>query len=31
VRLIERRPLPPLGHFALLRFEKLRDNQAQAA
>jgi phosphatidylethanolamine/phosphatidyl-N-methylethanolamine N-methyltransferase len=31
VRLIERKPLPPLGHFALLRFEKLRDNQAIAA
>lgn len=25
VRLIERRPLPPLGHFSLLRFEKLGD------
>jgi phosphatidylethanolamine/phosphatidyl-N-methylethanolamine N-methyltransferase len=23
VRLVERRPLPPLGHFALLRFAKL--------
>lgn len=23
VRLIERRPLPPLGHFSLVRFEKL--------
>jgi phosphatidylethanolamine/phosphatidyl-N-methylethanolamine N-methyltransferase len=31
VRLVERKPLPPLGHFALLRFEKLRDNQAIAA
>jgi phosphatidylethanolamine/phosphatidyl-N-methylethanolamine N-methyltransferase len=31
VRLIERRLTPPLGHFALLRFEKLRDNQALAA
>ena len=25
IRLIERKALPPLGHFALLRFEKLRD------
>lgn len=24
VRLVERRPLPPLGHFSLVRFEKLR-------
>lgn len=31
VRLIERRPLPPLGHFALLRFEKLAQDQAVAA
>ena len=31
VRLIERRLTPPLGHFALLRFEKLSDAQALAA
>ena len=32
IRLIERKPLTPLGHFALLRFEKLRDaSQAIAA
>lgn len=31
VRLIERRPLPPLGHFSLLRFEKLGAAQAIAA
>ena len=24
VRLIERRPMPPLGHFSLIRFERLR-------
>jgi hypothetical protein len=24
VRLIERRPMPPLGHFALIRFGKAR-------
>jgi len=23
VRLIERRPMPPMGHFALIRFERL--------
>ena len=23
VRLVERRPLPPLGHFSLVRFQKL--------
>ena len=23
VRLIERRPLPPLGHFSLVRFQRL--------
>jgi phosphatidylethanolamine/phosphatidyl-N-methylethanolamine N-methyltransferase len=31
VRLIERRLTPPLGHFALLRFEKLREPVRQAA
>jgi len=25
VRLIERRPMPPLGHFSLIRFERLAD------
>ena len=24
IRLIERRPMPPLGHFSLIRFERLR-------
>jgi phosphatidylethanolamine/phosphatidyl-N-methylethanolamine N-methyltransferase len=24
VRLVERKPMPPLGHFALIRFERLR-------
>jgi phosphatidylethanolamine/phosphatidyl-N-methylethanolamine N-methyltransferase len=23
VRLVERRPMPPLGHFSLIRFERL--------
>jgi phosphatidylethanolamine/phosphatidyl-N-methylethanolamine N-methyltransferase len=23
VRLLERRPMPPLGHFSLIRFERL--------
>jgi phosphatidylethanolamine/phosphatidyl-N-methylethanolamine N-methyltransferase len=26
VQLIERRPLPPLGHFSLIRFAKRSDN-----
>ena len=26
VMLMERRPLPPLGHFALLRFAKIKDS-----
>ena len=30
VRLIQRKPLPPLGHFALLRFEKLAGDARQA-
>jgi phosphatidylethanolamine/phosphatidyl-N-methylethanolamine N-methyltransferase len=28
VRLIEHTPLPPLGHFSLIRFEKLREADA---
>jgi phosphatidylethanolamine/phosphatidyl-N-methylethanolamine N-methyltransferase len=28
VRLIERRPMPPLGHFSLIRFERLPDRAA---
>lgn len=31
VRLIERRPLPPLGHFSLVRFEKLAEPVRAAA
>jgi phosphatidylethanolamine/phosphatidyl-N-methylethanolamine N-methyltransferase len=31
VRLIERRPLPPLGHFSLVRFEKLAEPARAAA
>ncbi|MBV8524675.1 MAG: methyltransferase domain-containing protein [Acetobacteraceae bacterium] len=30
-RLIERRPLPPFGHFSLIRFAKLPDNTASVA
>ena len=26
VRLVERRPIPPLGHFSLIRFSKCRDD-----
>ena len=29
MRLIERRPMPPLGHFSLIRFGKVADEQAQ--
>lgn len=28
VRLIEHRPMPPLGHFSLIRFERLADTKA---
>jgi phosphatidylethanolamine/phosphatidyl-N-methylethanolamine N-methyltransferase len=28
VRLIERRPMPPLGHFSLIRFERLPERAA---
>jgi phosphatidylethanolamine/phosphatidyl-N-methylethanolamine N-methyltransferase len=31
VRLVERRPLPPLGHFSLVRFEKLAEPARAAA
>lgn len=31
IRLIERKPLPPLGHFALLRFEKLKEGSKAIA
>lgn len=31
VRIIERRPMPPLGHFSLIRFERLADEQSAAA
>lgn len=30
VRLIERRPMPPLGHFALVRFTKTREDASKA-
>jgi phosphatidylethanolamine/phosphatidyl-N-methylethanolamine N-methyltransferase len=29
VRLIERRPMPPLGHFSLIRFERLAEAAAR--
>jgi phosphatidylethanolamine/phosphatidyl-N-methylethanolamine N-methyltransferase len=31
IRLVERRPLPPLGHFSLVRFEKLAEPVRAAA
>jgi len=31
VRLIERRPMPPMGHFSLVRFERLADGAERAA
>ena len=31
VRLIERRPMPPLGHFSLIRFERLADDERRSA
>lgn len=31
VRLIERRPMPPLGHFSLIRFERLPEDAQRAA
>jgi phosphatidylethanolamine/phosphatidyl-N-methylethanolamine N-methyltransferase len=30
VRLIERRPMPPLGHFSLIRFERLAERASMA-
>jgi phosphatidylethanolamine/phosphatidyl-N-methylethanolamine N-methyltransferase len=29
MRLIERRPMPPLGHFSLIRFGKVADDAAR--
>jgi phosphatidylethanolamine/phosphatidyl-N-methylethanolamine N-methyltransferase len=31
VRVIERRPMPPLGHFSLIRFERLADDERRHA
>jgi phosphatidylethanolamine/phosphatidyl-N-methylethanolamine N-methyltransferase len=31
MRLVERRPLPPFGHFALVRFAKLRDDASKTS
>ncbi len=31
VRVIERRPMPPLGHFSLIRFERLADDERRTA
>src|SRR5450759_2959783 len=31
VRVIERRPMPPLGHFSLVRFERLADDKRRTA
>jgi phosphatidylethanolamine/phosphatidyl-N-methylethanolamine N-methyltransferase len=31
VRVIERRPMPPLGHFSLIRFERLRPGERRTA
>lgn len=31
VRVIERRPMPPLGHFSLIRFERLLDRERRSA
>ncbi|MDP2410958.1 MAG: class I SAM-dependent methyltransferase [Pseudolabrys sp.] len=31
VRVIERRPMPPMGHFSLIRFERLDDSARRAA
>jgi phosphatidylethanolamine/phosphatidyl-N-methylethanolamine N-methyltransferase len=30
VRVVERRPMPPLGHFSLIRFEKMAPGASQA-
>jgi phosphatidylethanolamine/phosphatidyl-N-methylethanolamine N-methyltransferase len=31
VRVVERRPMPPLGHFSLIRFERLADRERRNA
>ena len=31
VRVIEHRPMPPLGHFSLIRFERLADSERRSA
>jgi hypothetical protein len=31
VRVIERRAMPPLGHFSLIRFERLADGECRNA
>ena len=31
VRVVERRPMPPLGHFSLIRFAKLSGSGAEPA
>jgi|SRR5450830_597339 len=31
VRVIERRPMPPMGHFSLVRFERLADDERRTA
>ena len=31
VRVIERRPMPPMGHFSLIRFERLADGERRTA
>ena len=31
VRVIERRAMPPLGHFSLIRFERLADGERRSA
>ena len=31
VRVVERRPMPPLGHFALIRFQRLSDAEWRSA
>ncbi len=31
VRVVERRPMPPLGHFALVRFRRLADGERRGA
>jgi len=31
VRVVERRPMPPLGHFSLIRFERIASEGARRA